>query len=231
VNSLFLQGTGNSRQLLDARKLRGDDGVLIPVRISGYAPTWLRETRIYFDLTSRTIAELIGILLRITAGREMTLSSVTSQDDLHRALPGTTWRKRNGIEHVIFRNAGLFYNNHAGYPIWRENYYRIESAFGRMTLTWTVDNFTTGCVLTIISANSPKYEIQKRASGPFFRSRLILHRGVFRGARRVRVLSDTAQCLEHWPAPAGHRGEATCAAVQCSYCCGEKPNRRANRRA
>jgi hypothetical protein len=140
------QWTALERESIDARKLRGDDGVLIPVRVEGYAPTWLPETRIYFDLTSRPVAELIEILLRLTAGREMALSSVTAQDDLYRALPGTTWRKRNGIEHVIFRNAGLFYNNHAGYPSWRENYYRIESAFGRMTLTWTVDNFTTACV-------------------------------------------------------------------------------------
>jgi hypothetical protein len=133
------------KESIEGRELRGDEGVLIPVRVSDYAPAWLPETRIYFDLTSRTVRELATILARMAAGNELALSFVESQDDLYWALPGTTWRKANGVEQVIFDYGGLLYNNHAGHPKWRENYYRIDKEFRKITVTWTVDGFTTPC--------------------------------------------------------------------------------------
>ena len=50
------------REAIQSRELRGERGILIPVLIDGHRPTWLPETRIYFDISKRTIAELIKLL-------------------------------------------------------------------------------------------------------------------------------------------------------------------------
>ncbi|CAB9506616.1 expressed unknown protein [Seminavis robusta] len=72
---------------------------------------------------------------------------VTSQQELLQLLPGSTWRKPNGLETVIFQQGGKFYNNHAGYPIWRENSYQVvPSQSLTITLTWSVDGFQTNII-------------------------------------------------------------------------------------
>jgi hypothetical protein len=70
---------------------------------------------------------------------------VRDQRELAALLPGTTWRKKNQLEHVIFSDPPKFYNNHAGHPMWRENEYTLDDAFGSMTLKWGADGFTTPC--------------------------------------------------------------------------------------
>src|SRR4029077_2565578 len=135
------------RESIQARQLRGEDGTLIPIRVESYLPPWLPETRIYFDLCVRPLIELLVVLGRLGRSDTVTLQEVSSQNDLYRALPGTTWRKKNDIEHVIFREGGLVFNNHAGYAIWRENYYRIDESFGMFTITWTVDGYVARCQL------------------------------------------------------------------------------------
>ena len=137
--------TSLEKESIQSREIRGDEGVLIPILCSNYVPQWLPATRIYFDLAKRGLKELLRILSQIALPDKLSLASVSTQDDLYRALPGTTWRKRNGVEQLIFKDGGLFFNNHAGHPAWRENYYRIETTFRKMTVMWSIDGFTTGC--------------------------------------------------------------------------------------
>lgn len=70
---------------------------------------------------------------------------ISSQFELGRMLVGTTWRKRNDVEHVIFHNKNVFYNNHAGHPMWRENSYSLGEALGSMTLGWSVAGLSAPC--------------------------------------------------------------------------------------
>jgi len=74
-----------------------------------------------------------------------TLPRVTSQTALAKLLPGTTWRKANDLEHVIFMDEGKFYNNYAGHPSRRENSYQMDDEFGTIKVTWTVDGMVTRC--------------------------------------------------------------------------------------
>ncbi len=134
------------KEAIEGRELRGEQGVLIPVKTSEHSPEWLPETRIYFDLNSRSLEEFTSILEKIVGNSSLRLNDVKTQEDLHRALPGTTWRKKSTeLEQLIFRSGGLFYNNHAGHPSWRENYYQIGEEFRRFSVTWTADYFTTEC--------------------------------------------------------------------------------------
>lgn len=53
------------QETIQARELRGERGVLIPILTENYKPTWLLETRIYFDLSSRSIDDLIKMLKKM----------------------------------------------------------------------------------------------------------------------------------------------------------------------
>lgn len=53
------------RESIQSRELRGERGVLIPVLVDGHNPSWLPETRIYYDLRSRKLEELIQLLVRM----------------------------------------------------------------------------------------------------------------------------------------------------------------------
>ncbi len=72
-------------------------------------------------------------------------SEIKTQFELGRMLAGTTWRKRNGVEHVIFQDEGTFFNNLAGWPEWRRNSYSLGSDVGKMTLEWSVDGLRAPC--------------------------------------------------------------------------------------
>jgi TIR domain-containing protein len=52
------------REAVQARELRGERGVLIPVPIEDHQPPWLPETRIRFDLWKRSIPELVALLAK-----------------------------------------------------------------------------------------------------------------------------------------------------------------------
>lgn len=67
----------------------------------------------------------------------LSLPPITSQDDLAKYLPGTTWRKVNDVEHIIFSADGRLFNNHAGHASWRTNYYSLESELGVIRIVWT----------------------------------------------------------------------------------------------
>ena len=56
--------TNLEREAVQARELRGERGILIPVSIEDYQPTWLPETRIRFDLWKRTVPELVELLTK-----------------------------------------------------------------------------------------------------------------------------------------------------------------------
>jgi hypothetical protein len=72
-------------------------------------------------------------------------SDIKTQTDLGKMLVGTTWRKRNDLEHVIFQDETTFYSNHAGHPKWRENRYSLGERLGSMTLLWSVDGLKAPC--------------------------------------------------------------------------------------
>jgi len=52
------------RRSAQAREFSTEPGFLIPVLIDGYRPLWLLPTRIYFDLKTRTLSELVTLLIR-----------------------------------------------------------------------------------------------------------------------------------------------------------------------
>ncbi len=56
--------TNLEREAVQARELRGERGILIPVPIEDYQPLWLPETRIRFDLWKRSIPELVALLTK-----------------------------------------------------------------------------------------------------------------------------------------------------------------------
>lgn len=50
------------REAIRSRELRGERGVLIPVRLDDYSPDWLPASRIHFDLCSRPVSDLVRLL-------------------------------------------------------------------------------------------------------------------------------------------------------------------------
>ena len=50
------------RESIQSRELMGERGVLIPVKLTSYMPSWLPASRIYFDLSTRPIDDLFRIL-------------------------------------------------------------------------------------------------------------------------------------------------------------------------
>jgi len=50
------------RETIQARELKGEQGVLIPVKLDHHSPEWLPASRIHFDLSSRPVADLIRLL-------------------------------------------------------------------------------------------------------------------------------------------------------------------------
>jgi hypothetical protein len=50
------------REAIRSRELLGERGVLIPVKLTSYAPDWLPASRVYFDLSVRPIDNLLAIL-------------------------------------------------------------------------------------------------------------------------------------------------------------------------
>jgi hypothetical protein len=60
------QWTDLERESIQARELRGEKGILIPVLVDGYRPAWLPETRIYFDLPKRALANFVAIVSKLS---------------------------------------------------------------------------------------------------------------------------------------------------------------------
>lgn len=79
------------------------------------------------------------------ASMRFVFPEINTQLALGRMLPGTTWRKRNNFEQLIFEENGVFYNNHAGHTKWRRNSYRLGERLGQMFLVWSVDGLTSEC--------------------------------------------------------------------------------------
>ncbi len=71
--------------------------------------------------------------------------NIQTQAALASMLVGTTWRKKNDLEQVIFENETTFHNNHAGHPSWRRNEYFLGDRLGMMTLVWSVDGLEAPC--------------------------------------------------------------------------------------
>lgn len=76
---------------------------------------------------------------------ETTFSAIKTQEDLGKMLIGTTWRKKNDVEMLMFQDETTFYNNHAGHPSWRKNTYELRDRLGSMRLFWSLHNDYTDC--------------------------------------------------------------------------------------
>ena len=75
----------------------------------------------------------------------LVFDDIQTQIELATLLEGSTWRKRNNVEHVIFAADGVFYNNHAGHPTWRKNTYKLGSRLGSVALLWKADGIPVEC--------------------------------------------------------------------------------------
>ncbi len=73
------------------------------------------------------------------------LENIKTHKDLAKSLIGTTWRKKNNVETIIFSNKNTFCNNLAGHPIWTKNSYYLGKNLEEMTLNWNVDNLEAKC--------------------------------------------------------------------------------------
>lgn len=71
--------------------------------------------------------------------------SIRTKTELAKFLIGTTWRKKNNVEHVIFGEETTCYNNHAGHPTWRKNLYNLGERLDEFTLVWGVDGLPSLC--------------------------------------------------------------------------------------
>jgi hypothetical protein len=60
------QWTDLERESIQARELRGEKGILIPVLVDGYRPNWLPETRIYFDLPKRALEDFVSLVSKLS---------------------------------------------------------------------------------------------------------------------------------------------------------------------
>lgn len=87
---------------------------------------------------------------------------IHTQEDLRKWLIGTTWRKKNDIEMLIFKDNGIFYNNWAGYPEWIENRYELGDSLGNIKLFWSEHNnaYTVGQFMErftkLVEVNNPE---------------------------------------------------------------------------
>jgi hypothetical protein len=50
------------RESIQSRELNKERDILLPVNTDGYKPEWLPGTRFYFDLSKRSLKELVTIL-------------------------------------------------------------------------------------------------------------------------------------------------------------------------
>jgi len=87
-------------------------------------------------------------------------NDIQSQQDLARKLVGTCWRKKNGVEVVIFREAPTFDYFHTQETGWSSHEYILGDQIENMTLYWKMDNFEAACefadgFVTFTEVNNP----------------------------------------------------------------------------
>jgi hypothetical protein len=78
--------------------------------------------------------------------KSITLPRIETRDDLIRMLSGSTWRKKNDLEHIIFQDDNVFFNNLAGHPSWRENKYYTGRDIDEIKLIWSIDGYESLCL-------------------------------------------------------------------------------------
>lgn len=83
--------------------------------------------------------------LRTTRRTNYSIPRIETTANLAQMLIGSTWRKKNDLEHIIFQDDSIFYSNHAGHPIWRENRFTLSKNIDEMTLLWSVDGLRVPC--------------------------------------------------------------------------------------
>ena len=82
----------------------------------------------------------IGFSSATSPRRRRPTVPIRDNSELGEFLIGTTRRKRNDVEHVIFDRGNIIWNNHAGHPKWRKNAFMFGEGLGEMTIVWSVDD-------------------------------------------------------------------------------------------
>jgi hypothetical protein len=91
-------------------------------------------------------AQALGLSDRNRAERPSSFGdSIQTQEDLASKLPLTSWRKRNGVEVIVFRERPRFDYKHSLKPGWSSHEYSLDGKLGGMTLLWKMDNFKARC--------------------------------------------------------------------------------------
>ena len=73
------------------------------------------------------------------------IRGIKTQADLGKMLIGTTWRKKNDVETIMFQDESTFLSNHAGDSHWKKNSYVLGDRLGQIVLTWSSDGFEAEC--------------------------------------------------------------------------------------
>src|SRR5262249_24516583 len=60
-------------------------------------------------------------------------------------LVGTTWRKKDGLEEILFLSESIFAYCSVGVQKWLENDVSFDTAFGTMELNWRHDGYRSPC--------------------------------------------------------------------------------------
>lgn len=70
---------------------------------------------------------------------------IRDRSELLSKIPGSTWRKRNGLEEIYFKSEKIFLYTSAGAQKWLDNDVSFEIETGIMKLRWRHDNFISRC--------------------------------------------------------------------------------------
>lgn len=70
---------------------------------------------------------------------------ITHPSELKEKLIGTTWRKKEGLEEILFTSTDTFAYTSVGTQKWLVNDFSFDAKTGIMNLTWRHDNFQSTC--------------------------------------------------------------------------------------
>ena len=105
LSEAYDQGTWThlEREAIRSRELLGERGVLIPVKVGPYQPTWLPPSRIYFDLTLRPLPDLLKILRAKRAAASSALITHLSTSELTSMDVAGNWSSTESVSSRIGR--------------------------------------------------------------------------------------------------------------------------------
>lgn len=113
------------------------------VELAHVIQTTLGDTLRQYSMVKKMAIQLQAI--EATKGVVTFGHDIQSQADLARKLVGTCWRKRNGVETIVFRDEPSFDYHYSLKPGWSRHEYSLGRSLGSMILHWKMDNFNARC--------------------------------------------------------------------------------------